>query len=93
MWNELTGIRKQIDYDQVKMEAMFVQREKKTQKDPGEVDLKTLPQATIRKVIKEYVEKGLFDANLHIDSRPMLDYVPQMSQTDSGPNRGMAAKR
>ena len=62
---------------QVKMEAVFVQREQAPQQDPGEVDLKTLPQATIRKVIKECVAKGLFDASLHIDSRPMLDYVPQ----------------
>ena len=59
------------------MEAVFDQREQTPQQDPGEVDLKTLPQATIRKVIKECVENGLFDANLFIDSRPMIDYVPQ----------------
>ena len=27
MWNELTGIRKQIDYDQVKMEAMHLKKQ------------------------------------------------------------------
>ena len=43
----------------------------------GEVDLRTLPQTTIRKVIKEYVDKGLFDSTPFIDSRPMIDYVPQ----------------
>ena len=31
----------------------------------------------VRSVIKECVEKGFFDANLHIDSRPMIDYVTQ----------------
>ena len=30
----------------------------------GEVDLRTLPQTTIRKVIRECVEKGLFDSTL-----------------------------
>ena len=60
---------------QVQLEAVLVQREQTPLEDAGEVDLKTLPQATIRKVIKECVAKGLFDASLHIDSRPMLDYV------------------
>jgi len=27
VWNELTGIRKQIDYDQVKMEAMNLKKQ------------------------------------------------------------------
>ena len=43
----------------------------------GDVDLRTLPQTTIRKVIRECVEKGLFDSTPFIDSRPMIDYVPQ----------------
>ena len=43
----------------------------------GEVDLRTLPQTTIRKVIRECVEKGLFDSTPFINSRPMIDYVPQ----------------
>ena len=40
------------------------------------MDLRALPQTTIRKVIKESVEKGLFDSNPYINSRPMIEYVP-----------------
>ena len=43
----------------------------------GEVDIWTLPQTTIRKVIRECVDKGLFDSTPFIDSRPMIDYVSQ----------------
>ena len=43
----------------------------------GDVDLRTLPQTTIRKVIRECVDKGLFDSTPFIDSRSMIDYVPQ----------------
>ena len=43
----------------------------------GEVDLRTLPQTTIRKVIRECGDKGLFDSTPFIDSRPMIEYVPQ----------------
>ena len=61
---------------QVKMEAEFIAREQVPQQHPGDIDLRTLPQTTIRKVIKECVEKGLFDSNPFIDSRPLIDYVP-----------------
>ena len=43
----------------------------------GEVDLRTLPQTTIRKIIRECVEKGLFDSTPFINSRPMINYIPQ----------------
>ena len=43
----------------------------------GEVDIRTLPQTTIRKIIRECVDKGLFDSTPFINSRPMIDYVPQ----------------
>ena len=43
----------------------------------GEVDLRTLPQTTIRKIIRECVDKGLFDSTPLINSRPRIDYVPQ----------------
>ena len=43
----------------------------------GEVDIRTLPQTTIRKIIKECVDKGLFDSTPFIDSRIMIDYFPQ----------------
>ena len=35
-----------------------------------------MPRITIRKVINECVEKGLFDTNPYINSRPMIEYVP-----------------
>ena len=59
------------------MDAEFIARERIPQQHSGEIDLRTLPQTTIRKVIKECVEKDLFDANPYIDSRPLIDYVPQ----------------
>ena len=43
----------------------------------GEVDIRTLPQTTIRKIIRECVDKGLFDSTTFINSRPMMDYVPK----------------
>ena len=43
----------------------------------GEVDIRTLPQTTIRNIIRECVDKGLFDSTPFINSRPMIDYVPQ----------------
>jgi hypothetical protein len=43
----------------------------------GEVDIRTLPQTTIRKIIRECVDKGLFDSTPFINCKPMIDYVPQ----------------
>ena len=60
---------------QVKVEAVWVQREQQAQQVAGEVDLRT--QTTIRKVIKECVEKGLFDTNPYINSKPMIEYFPK----------------
>ena len=43
----------------------------------GDVDIRTLPQITIRKVIRECVDKGLLDSTPYINSRPIIDFVPQ----------------
>ena len=40
------------------------------------MDLRTLPQTTIRKVIKECVDKGLFDTTPIIAKHPLIDLVP-----------------
>ena len=42
-----------------------------------EVDLRSLPQTTVRKVIKKCLENGTFDTTPFIDSRPLINYVPQ----------------
>ena len=40
------------------------------------VDPKSLPQTTIRKVIKQCLENGVFGTTPFIDQRPMIDNVP-----------------
>ena len=40
------------------------------------MDPRSLPQTTIRKVIKHCVENSMFDTTPFIDQRPMIDYVP-----------------
>ena len=40
------------------------------------VDLRSLLQMTIRKVIKECVDKSLFDSILNISGYPLLAHVP-----------------
>ena len=42
-----------------------------------EVDHRSLPQTTVRKVIRKCLEDGTFDTTPFIDSRPLIDYVPQ----------------
>ena len=42
-----------------------------------EVDPRSLPQTTVRKVIKKCLENGTFDTTPYIDSKPLIDYVPQ----------------
>ena len=41
-----------------------------------EIDSRTLPQTTIRKVIKECLDKGVFESIPEINKRPLVDYVP-----------------
>ena len=45
--------------------------------EPEKVDYRFLPQTTVRKVIKQCLENGTFDTNPYIDSRPLIEYVPQ----------------
>jgi hypothetical protein len=42
-----------------------------------EFDHRSLPQTTVRKVIRKCLEDGTFDTTPFIDSRPLIDYVPQ----------------
>ena len=64
---------------QVKMEAVFTRRELLPSLEPEESDYRSLPQTTVRKVIKRCPENGTFDTTPYIDSRSLIDYVPKRS--------------
>ena len=55
---------------QVKMEATLTRWEQLPSQEAEEVDYRSLPQTTVRKVIKQCLENGTFDTNPFIDSRP-----------------------
>jgi len=61
---------------QVKLEAVLTQRVQIPTLEPEEVDHRSLPQTTVRKVIKKCLEDGTFDTTPYIDSKPLIDYVP-----------------
>jgi len=58
------------------MEATLVQRQQVSVQEVGGVDPRSLPQTTIRKVVKECLENGVFDTTPFINQRPMIDYIP-----------------
>ena len=62
---------------QVKIKAVLTSRQQVPALEPEEVDPRSLPQTTVRKVIKKCLENGTFDTTPFIDSRPLIDYVPQ----------------
>ena len=41
------------------------------------MDPRSLPQTTIRKVVKQCLENGVFDTTPFINQRPMMDYIPR----------------
>ena len=61
----------------MKLEATLIERGQTPQIDPGIADVRSLPQATIRKIIKECVDSGQFDTTSFLSSRPMISYIPQ----------------
>ena len=61
---------------QVRMEATLIERGPNPQLEPEEIDPRTLPQTTIRKVIKECLDKGVFESTPEISRRPLVDHVP-----------------
>ena len=61
----------------VTMEATAIQRQQVPVQEPDAVDPRSLPQTTIRKVIKHCLENGVFDTTPFIDQRPMIAYIPQ----------------
>ena len=62
---------------QVRMEAVFTRRVQLPSQEPEEIDYRSLPQTTVRKVIKQCLENGTFDTTPFIDSKPLIDYVPR----------------
>ena len=62
---------------QVRMEAVLTRRVQLPSSEPEEIDYRSLPQTTVRKVIKQCLENGTFDTTPFIDSKPLIDYVPQ----------------
>ena len=62
---------------QVKMEAVLVCRQQPPHQEAGGVDPRSLPQTTIRKVVKECLENGVFETTPYINQRPLIDYIPQ----------------
>ena len=59
------------------MEAILTSRHQIPTLEPEDVDPRSLPQTTVRKVIKKYLENGTFDTTPFIDCRPLINYVPQ----------------
>ena len=59
------------------MEAFLASKELLPSLEPEKVDYRSLSQTTVRKVIKKCMENGTFDTTPFIDSRPLIDYVPQ----------------
>ena len=51
---------------QVKMEAALVNQQQLPHQEAEGVDTRSLPQTTIRKVVKECLENGLFDTTPYI---------------------------
>ena len=58
------------------MEATLARRVELPSQEPVEFDYRSLPQTTVRKVIKKCLEDGTFDTTPYIDSKPLIDYVP-----------------
>ena len=58
------------------MEATLTRREQLPSQEAEEVHYRSLPQTTVRKVIKQCLVDGTFDTTPYIDSKPLIDYVP-----------------
>ena len=63
--------------------------------EPEGVDPRNLPQTTIRKMVKQCLENGVFDTTPFIDQRPMIEYVPEEVIAMHKPqvNKGMKTVR
>ena len=62
---------------QVRIEATLTRRVQLPSQEAEEVDYRSLMQTTVRKMIKQCLVDGTFDTTPYIDSRPLIEYVPQ----------------
>ena len=77
------------------MEAVLTRKVQLPSPEPEEVDYRSLPQTTVRKVIRQCLESGTFDTTPFIDCRPLIEYVPQevIRQHKPASNKGRQTVR
>ena len=75
---------------QVRLEATLIERGPATQPEEEEIDPRTLPQTTIRKVIKECFDKGVFENTPEINKNPLVGHVPWEIAKKYRPKAGKA---
>jgi len=61
---------------EVSLEATLIERGQIQQHVVDEIDPRTLPQTTIRKVMKECLDKGVFEETPDISRHPLVSFVP-----------------
>ena len=74
------------------MEATLIERGPTTQPEEEKIDPRTLPQTTIRKVIKECFEKGVFENTPEIKKNPLVGHVPWEIAKKYRPKAGKVQK-
>ena len=74
------------------MEATLVQRQQVLVQEAEGVDPRSLPQTTIRKVVKQCLENGVFDTTPFINQKPMIDYIPLEVIANHKPQANMGRK-
>ena len=61
---------------EVSLEATLTVRSEVQHHEVEEIDTRTLPQLTIRKVMKECLDKGVFEQTPDISRHPLVSFVP-----------------
>ena len=75
------------------MEAVLTRRVQLPSLEPEEVDYQSLPQTTVRKVIKQCLEDGTFDTTPFIDSRSLIEYVLRRSSGSTSLHQRKGGRR
>ena len=60
---------------EVSLEATLTERSEVQHHEVEEIDPRTLPQTTIRKVMKECLDKGVFEETPDISRHPLVSFV------------------
>jgi hypothetical protein len=61
---------------EISLEATLTVRSEVQHHEVEEIDPRTLPQMTIRKVMKECLDKGVFEQTPDISRHPLVSFVP-----------------